>query len=239
MTLDWLSCILGILFGVGLGQWLRRAFQFVTGLAFPRPQPANTQSVAALQTSIHASLREASDRAAGHEAGHAVVGWNAPHYVTQITHVTIVPDGAGNAGLVSTTSPNPPMGPMSPDAYWDGVAFMLGGLAGETFLHGRARSGTACKDLVAARTLAEAIVALGAPEPWWGDRTHTGSAIRVGGMFTATPDAKACAVLDAGYRRARWILSTSERAYVRVVRALLERNTLTGVELAVLISREA
>lgn len=218
------SLFAGVLVGWHLAQSAQRRRQRET----PRAVVAPRRTVHDFQATHHRYERERDGHAAAHEAAHAIVARCCPS-TTYVESVTVLPrmlDGASTAGLTVYARSTANLVAVQ----WDYLATNLAGLAGEAFLHRTANSRGAAADLQEARAAAVKILAMGAGVPPW-PAPPPGPVLDVGAMFATRPEPAVCDVLNAGYRRARHLLTTHEHAFVTLAAVLLERGTLTLDEL--------
>src|SRR5690606_7393516 len=168
---------------------------------------------------------------AWHEAGHALVAVLAEH-VEDPTYVTIIPRG-GSGGHTRPGGHDHQF--LSRPEALDALAMAMGGRAAELMLLGEeGYTQGASSDLQHATRVATSMVT----EYGMGSRlahVHP-DALRVGGEIALGVQEEIDALLRDALARARRMLTENEDTVRRVVTELLDRETLTGRELADILS---
>ncbi len=168
---------------------------------------------------------------AWHEAGHALVAVLAEH-VEDPTYVTIIPRG-GSGGHTRPGGHDHQF--LSRPEALDALAMAMGGRAAELMLLGEeGYTQGASSDLQHATRVATSMVT----EYGMGSRlahVHP-DALRVGGEIALDVQEEIDALLRDALARARRMLTENEDTVRRVVTELLDRETLTGRELADILS---
>ena len=169
---------------------------------------------------------------AWHEAGHALVAVLAEH-VEDPTYVTIIP--RGGSGGHTRPGGNDHQFLSRPEAL-DALAMAMGGRAAELMLLGEdGYTQGAASDLQHATRVATSMVT----EYGMASRlahVHP-DALRVGGEVAVRVDEEVERLLREALDRARRMLAENADAVRRVVAELLDRETLTGRELAEILGR--
>jgi len=184
---------------------------------------------------------------AWHEAGHALVGFHSPQH-DPLHKVTIIP--RGRALGVTVSLPEEDRLNYSQTLAESQIASMMGGRVAEELKFGELTSG-ASSDIQKATQLARAMVTE------WGMSEKLGplhygesgnDAFMMGPQMSRPTysahtareiDAEVKRLVEAGYDKAREILSEHRDKLDAIAEALLERETLTGAELeAILEGRE-
>ena len=175
--------------------------------------------------------RDVRERVAVHETGHALVG-DALDDFDAVDRVSIVPRGAGVGGVTSFV----PRGEddLPTRAYLRAeLAVLLAGRAAEALVLGEETvSVGASSDLARARSLAERMVV----EWAMGGSLRGAGSDRVAERTLQKIDADVEELLDDAYTRAVGVLNERRGALHEVVRALLDRETLTASELVALLN---
>jgi ATP-dependent Zn protease len=158
-----------------------------------------------------ASLDTTRCRTAVHEAGHALAALRCT-LVTKVTQIVIQEDELGGEVTWQIAAE-------APNTAWCTLVVALAGLAAETFVFGKVRSGPSSSDLMKARKLATEIATTGRTTPPWGTAKKSWPF-----RFTmyATPlTAGEHQILQAAYDTARGLLVTHESSHAYLTSRIL------------------
>jgi hypothetical protein len=137
------------------------------------------------------------ERAAAHEAGHALAAWSSIH-VSCVTGARLRGIGSGSVNFDIRDAAT------LHSAAWDATMISLAGLAGEIIAFGNVRSGDAEDDLITAREAAERIIAGRWARPW---QDIDGKGLDIGAMFIEPPSPAVSETLRQCYLRARSVVT--------------------------------
>lgn len=156
-------------------------------------------------------------KVAVHEAGHAIAIWYCTA-TSQLACVSTLSDGE-TAGHVKYKLREAPL------HQWCVAVICLAGVAAEVKVYGVARSGPAKADLLQAL---QAIRSTPEDHPWG----HlTGKVLPFRSMYRSTLSDREVEGLTAAYRAASTMLDAHNRAFRKLVKALMSRRILTEKEL--------
>lgn len=179
------------------------------------------------------------ERTAFHEAGHAVVGTALPK-CDPVYKATIIPRGAALGMVVSL----PEMDRLNilKDEAEQKIAMMMAGKAAEALIYGEGSvSNGPAGDIQQATALARAMVLRWGMSDKVGPidyaEAHEGYGGNAAGMSVSAEtkgviEAEVRRIVEEGYRLAESVLREKEDAFRRLAAALIERETLTGTEIA-------
>ena len=186
-----------------------------------------------------------------HEMGHALVALGLPG-VDPVHKVSIIPRGVGALGY-TIQRPTEDRFLMTREELEAKMAVLLGGRAAEWIVYGHLSTGAA-DDLVKVTDIARAIVTrygmtdrlghvalekerrsfLATDQPWYGPQTRSYS-----DETAAVVDEEVRRIVDTAFERAASMLREKRDALERTARTLLEKETLTGEEIAALVATPA
>lgn len=155
-------------------------------------------------------------RAYAHECGHAVVAWLSPA-VASVEGIRFHRDGSAVTSSFFYAE--------HPDLLPERAVVAMGGLAGETMVWQRIRSGGFGDDLPKARKILRAFLKkspLADLERRWNGRLAD-STLDVPAMLTRRPPHDVAAAMNLCYRRAKRLLQDNRAGFYRLV-ALAERQ---------------
>ena len=170
-------------------------------------------------------------RIAYHEAGHAIVGWVSEH-VDPMLKVTIVPRANGALGFTQNLPKEVPL--YSQDEMKEMLVQLMGGRAAEKLFCGNMTTG-ASDDLSKATKLAYGMVAgygfddsVGPINYQQEDESFQKPYSEATGQLI---DSEARSILKDAMKKAEVILEENREKMVRVAELLLERETITSVDM--------
>jgi hypothetical protein len=168
--------------------------------------------------------RSTRERAAAHEAGHAIVAWRS-QFVLRVECVYL----EGNSGW--TVCEYCYRHSRAIAAYWHRIAIDLAGLAGEMFVYHRSWSTEATGDLLDAKKLAERLLRERPPRrgkpprlPW---RNGIGvPKLDVTAPIKPPPEPNVVFVMNACYRKARYLIGQNAAPFMSIMNGLLRFDRL-------------
>lgn len=179
------------------------------------------------------------ERTAFHEAGHAVVGMALPK-CDPVYKATIIPRG-GALGMVVSLPEMDRLNILRDEAEQK-IAMMMAGKAAEALVYGEGSvSNGPAGDIQQATALARAMVLRWGMSDKVGPidyaEAHEGYGGNAAGMSVSAEtkgviEAEVRRIVEEGYRLAESVLREKEDAFRRLAAALIERETLTGTEIA-------
>lgn len=164
-------------------------------------------------------------RAFAHECGHAVIAWLSPA-VVRVEGIVFHADGSAATTIVTAQR--------HPNLHIEQALISLGGLAGETLVWKRVRSGGFGSDLpdaVEALTACLRQTTLRDLERRWSGLLE-GTSIDVAAMFRERPPPEIAAGLDLCYRRAKRMLHENRAAFGRLVELAERQGNLSQEDIA-------
>lgn len=179
------------------------------------------------------------ERTAFHEAGHAVVGMALPK-CDPVYKATIIPRG-GALGMVVSLPEMDRLNILRDEAEQK-IAMMMAGKAAEALVYGEGSvSNGPAGDIQQATALARAMVLRWGMSDKVGPidyaEAHEGYGGNAAGMSVSAEtkgviEAEVRRIVEEGYRLAESVLREKDDAFRRLAAALIERETLTGTEIA-------
>jgi ATP-dependent Zn protease len=112
---------------------------------------------------------------------------------------------------------------------------VLGGVAAEVFVFGRAKVASAATDLLRARDLAGQIARARVAAPWAPSAARDGAAMPFKDLYKPPLKKVELEIIDQGYRMARSILVRREESYQRLVARLTGYRTLDAGDLLAML----
>ena len=174
-------------------------------------------------------------RLAVHEAGHAVLTWSCA-IVCEFTMVSIDAREEHDADgfvLYKVFA----FYDATPRGQWCRVVMNLGGIAAETMVYGKFRSGGRESDLLKARRRAAWLVECGETTPPWKITVDDVKAPPFAEMFEDPPSPEEVAVLAACWRMARSVLSAYRPGHGTLAEALVTKRHMDSDGVALVLGR--
>lgn len=166
-----------------------------------------------------------ANRAAVHEAGHAVTVWCCT-LVREVGDVTIEHKQGGLTSFWTFKQE-------TPESHWCGIVILLAGMAAEIAVFGKTRSGGCGPDLTLAREKAKHLVKSRRVTPPWRVPQRRRS-MQFDKMFVAIDPAQE-RILNECYSMAHAILESYGGNFYRVVSVLLTKKTAAASDLAAVL----